>query len=228
MNPNMPILSIFSPVLLAVLIFMTANYYSILKTYESNALNGFLKCDIFWNYEYERSNNPDKEAGVLLRSANYWRWLYNTNLIYVRDLFTLVWIFSIILIFGLPILSKFLKLSPFSEFIDRIIFIALIILIIVFYFHAYRKAKKISDRGENGYIDLTEDEKDFWIYKLQRKYLVHKLEPKNEEDRKNIERKIFKPLYPLLEERLDELKKNLEKRNCLNWFEINKNKKYHY
>jgi hypothetical protein len=220
MNPNMPILSIFGPVLLAVLIFMTANYYSIWKTYESNALNGFLKCDIFWNYELDKSDDPDKEAGVLLRSANYWRWLYNTNLVYVRDLFTLVCFLFLTFILGFSITPVIFWISTLG-------------IPLFLYFHAYRKAKKIRDSGENGYIYLTEDEKDFWIYKPQRKYLERKLKPKNEEDRTNIKQKIVKPLYPILYERLDELKKilekeNLEKGHCLNWFHENKNKKYHY
>lgn len=78
-----------------MLILLFSCYYTVWKTYESNALNGFFRCERFWNYELIRFKGMDKEkeeeeAGKLLRSANYWRWLYNTEVFKLRMILSLI------------------------------------------------------------------------------------------------------------------------------------------
>jgi len=111
----------------------------------------------------------------------------------------------------LAILACSISIENFS-YLGIICVVVIYTVAILAMFHAFRKANDYSKRGEgeNADISLKEKEKRYWLSLLTNKVT---------------QKEIFEPI---LEKRIETLKKQLIVRNCMNWFEQNKDKKYHY
>ncbi len=201
---NMNLLIDLSGLLLTILVFITACYYTLWKSYENAGLNAFLKVDTFWNFEAKKSDNKEieeifiKNAEKLLQSANHLRWLYNSNWVIVKRLFRSTVLFAVFLFLSLVLMATFS--TKFSSYL-WLFFILVSVFIFFYLLDAYRVFKIIRDRGEQGDLSI-----DKFFFKKGK----------------------FNPLDPILNERFERLKESVKGGQPLKWFDDNENIKGHY
>lgn len=229
-------LNVYSSVSLALITFITGCYYTSWKSYEINALHALRECEISWCFESRNTTEEtNKKAEILLRSANYWRWIYNKIFFYLRYLvsaFIFIGFFEAITFFYSLIGSIFFDNE--NETVNIILFIVFIIImlyLLYFFFVTFKKAQEFSNKGQNGNVSHEGSDTDYWVPPINR---LLKRKEKNDEDKNKDYNKYgieYLVLNPLLDDRVTTFVNLLKKDHSdreLTWLDKNINVKGNY
>jgi hypothetical protein len=137
----------FTIALLAILIFLTSNCYTIIKIYLHAMYTAYLNCEIFWNFEAQEANKQKdhlyiKNAERLLKHANCWQHYYKRNCIITRRCCSstfMVGLFLIIIVFAFLVVEEYISII-FTAF--WVAFFILSILLVIYLYRGFSLSRR--------------------------------------------------------------------------------------